>query len=122
MEYKLVIEKNEVDLCVVMRRDLPDTLLDGKRASLICSTQVLTFRLLCHREEGYRFSYVVMYMRHSKYCGRTHTDSDDFPWRWSRESRGSGNVRKKPYLSVFRYTSAGLRNFFFFIRGPHTSW
>lgn len=26
MEYKLAIEKNEVDLCVVMRRDLPDTL------------------------------------------------------------------------------------------------
>lgn len=28
-----------------------------------------------------------------------------------------GNVRKKPYLSVFRYTSAGLRNFFFFHKG-----
>lgn len=122
MEYKLAIEKNEVDLCVVMRRDLPDTLLDGKRASLICSTQVLTFRLLCHMEEGYRFSYVVMYMRHSKYCGRTHTDSDDFPWRWSRESRGRWKCEKKTISECLSLYQCRIKKFFFFIRGPHTSW
>lgn len=53
MEYKLAIEKNEVDLCVVMRRDLSDTLLGGKRASLIHSAQVLPFRILCYMKEGY---------------------------------------------------------------------
>lgn len=32
MEYKLAIEKNEVDLYAVMWIDLPDTLFSGKRA------------------------------------------------------------------------------------------
>lgn len=61
-----------------------------------------------------------MYVRHSKYCGRTHTDSDDFPWRWSREFRGRWKCEKKTISECLSLYQHRVKKFFFFFHKEAT--